>query len=203
MQNSVIDQARSKNSLAIITRGPAEGRPRTVRELQCAQQRFWTALAARTTERLNDSMVVEEALRIIHSEAAREIEVGRRLIFEAALEQADNTSTRIQGVVRHRQAKKASAARKPDLLTQAIEKIARRRPDINVSDLLVALKEISGPSQVIEEVDFETNAIYYRQSAVVRRSYSTTPLKHARFSGLKDRLSRAKRNIRGEKKRSP
>jgi uncharacterized protein YbcV (DUF1398 family) len=78
-------------------------------------------------------------------------------------------------------------ARKPDKLNEEIHQIVKRRPDISCEDLLAELKAREKVSSIVEVTTED----------VVLSDGKVVPL-----TGLKDRLSRAKKNMRGSANRA-
>lgn len=118
------------------------------------------------------------ALRMVLSELRRGVNVRSQLSLYEALEEAH-----LMGVDSHtEQARKGGRAKKTDALSQLIQSIVERNPRITVAQLAEQLKAQQGLG-IIADIDGTT----------ITFDRANGSLKEASVSGLKDRLSRAKK----------
>jgi hypothetical protein len=120
------------------------------------------------------------------SEAARGISIGN-WSFERAIDDAAKASA----FVKEQQARNAGRSKKTDALQELIVQIVRDNPKISESQLLVRLMAMEKLG-VIEDIDGEGDenpSIHFDQRG---------RCKEAAVSGLKDRLTRARKVVRNE-----
>lgn len=143
------------------------------------RNRAWAAEQAIFMEKwLKDPVLLQAAIAGVRREQDRFVPVYNQLPFEAHLAIAAD----IKAHVLKSRAKRGGSAKKADALQQLIEKLVGRNPDLSERDLGARLNRETYPT-VIEDVDEDT--IYYKGKKGA--------LKEAPLSGLKDRLSRAKK----------
>jgi hypothetical protein len=172
------------------------GRLCTPQQINERNREFWSKQSALMEQRLGDPDILTAALRDIEYEALR-LPVHYQKSFEEALEIAEHAQVRFQ-----RQAaktfqitfsKKGGAAPKPDALQNLILEIARRNPHITQTELLAELQNRT-PGSVVIDIDYNFGSIEFNNKNVQRSKF-------AAISGLKDRLSRAKKKLAKEEKR--
>ena len=171
---------------------PVRMAPRTIRELQTYYDHYWSVLGIQTSRRLEDCDVVADAMGIISSEMDREIEIAKRLTFEAALEQVDKTSQRVQKATLSRQGRKGRAARQPDSMTKLIEEIIRKRPSISGREVVEKLCNSFKIDPDVVDIDEEKRTIQYRQKSHFKGDVDLSTPKLVTFSAIKHRVSRIK-----------
>jgi hypothetical protein len=170
------------------------GRLRTLREINERNRQFWSDQSVLMEQRMADEDIVSVAMNDIHSECARQVPVYNQKSFEEALKIAADAKVRFQ---KHTAksfqtafSKKGGAAPKLDALQKLILEIARRNPHITQTELLDELENRERGSVVID-IDRQLGIIDFKNK-------SDRDGKLARISGLKDRLSRAKKKIAKE-----
>jgi hypothetical protein len=142
---------------------------------------FW-AEQNRKADRLQaNPWILRRVLSVIASEASRGVLLYSRIDFGAALSDADADRRSILEY----QGRRGGRARQLDPLQERIIEIVRRSPEIPENELLSRLRD-EAPGPVIEDVDEEEVSFKRRDGT----------LKSAPLSGLKDRLSRAKKLCR-------
>jgi hypothetical protein len=157
-----------------------EGR---IEAIQRGYEEFWEQQNRLLAERLDDPYLAKRALdEILPDEAARLIPVKCRLTLEAALERAEIERREVLSALgRHGRASRGS-----DALSQRIQAIVQRQPDISEPQLREMLAAGSGAHDTIVAIDDEV--IVFRDHDGQEKEVDT--------SGLKDRLSRIKKRFR-------
>lgn len=159
--------------------------PRLV-EINQKNSAFWANQNKRLSEQMADSDISNDANRLLNSEDARGVSIYSKLTFENAHEIAEQQIKKTLS----RFGNKGRTARGPDRLTELIESIVSRKPDISIDEMKGRLQSSVGGG-VITRISSgvpEDAEIYYLDHK--RREIS------ASLSGLKDRLSRAKKSFR-------
>lgn len=147
-------------------------------EINRQNAEFWAKQQARTEELMANPELADAAYKEIQDEQLRKVPVYWQRPLERVLEKLVALGAKLQSA----QARKSRRLRGPDPLTEHIEAIVRRRPNITEEGLFDALEAEAGISELIVEIDGKS--IIYEN----RHGH----LKKASISGLKDRLSRAK-----------
>ena len=142
---------------------------------------FWRDEKRQMERRMADDAVRERALEVIYGELCRRVPTYYQLSIEAALADAERAKHRFLS----QQARTGGKAGKADSLNELIGEIVQRRSTVTVPELLEFLRGGQGEG-TIQDIDEE--AIWF----TTRDGRS----KSAKISGLKDRLSRAKRDLR-------
>jgi hypothetical protein len=145
-----------------------------------ANAKFWHNQRQRAQERLTDGPVRETALEALHAEQLRQVPLFHRVSLEQALDDAERIGRRFLTA----QARKGGTASKTDALQQLIEKIVAERQNISLVELTKKL-EMCRIADTIEDIDEDTISFL-----------SNGHSKQARLTGLKDRLSRARKKHR-------
>jgi hypothetical protein len=171
---------------------------RTLQEINERNRQFWSEQSILMQPRMADEDVLSTAMNDIQCEGLRQVPVYNQKSFEEALEIAANAKVRFQ---RHAAksfqtafSKKGGAAPKLDALQTLILEIALKNPRITKTELLADLENRKLRSVVVD-IDYELGSIDFNNK-------NDRQLKSAPISGLKDRLSRAKKKITKEKKDS-
>jgi hypothetical protein len=150
----------------------------TLEELNQLHEAFWADQSALLRERMADGAVLDTAIEEIAAEARKGIApFGQSSIYEA-LANAQRVGRRFISQF----ARKGGRARKTDRLQTLIEQIVQDQPDISVRELEAKLRECQGIDP-IQEIDGDI--IFFTEA------HDRT--KRGKLSGLKDRLSRAKK----------
>lgn len=144
--------------------------------------KFW-ALKAREQERLmNNPALVESAMARVQSEFRRGVSVRNQISFEVALFEADGDRRRVA----RQSGRLGGKARKDDPLQEIVSRIVRETPKITCAELQRKLAQMQQPGGPIEDVDDDSISFVNAKG----RGYT------AKISGLKDRLSRARQNLK-------
>jgi hypothetical protein len=149
---------------------------------------FWDVQSKLRAERISSEAILEIAINDVRSETSK-VSIRLQKPFDQALADAEKTMNIVQSAF----SRKGGKAPKRDALQILIQDIVIQKPKITAGQLLYTLKSIRGAGTVTsieEESDVrggEPRMIHYVDD-------SRTP-KTASLSGLKDRLSRAKRKI--------
>ena len=154
------------------------------REINEHYGRFWEEQNALRDERIADEAIRETAFSRLSSEQER----GIPAYYQTPIEQLLADAARDKQRFLSHQARKGGRAKKSDALQQAIESLVRLYPDLTEAKLKAMLTRYRFPG-LIDDVDEDT--IWF-----VRPDGSKDGrLKGAPISGLKDRLSRAKKAL--------
>ena len=150
-------------------------------DINQANAEFWSRRRQLLQERLANAAICEIAFGTLQSEQFRQIPFLKCLSFEDALHGAEHASR----LVLARLARKGGTTRKPDALQGLIETIVTRRRDITLAELIIELHARQSVRDVIQDIDDDSVCFAANDGSKV-----------APLSGLKDRLSRAKKKIR-------
>jgi hypothetical protein len=157
----------------------------TLREINEQNRLFWEEQNELRDQRLADEDFRETAFARLSDEQARRVPLKSQLTLERALADAERDKKRILS----QQARKGGRAKKSDALQQAIESLVRLYPDITEAKVKDMLTRERYPG-LIDDVDEDT--IWFVQPDGSEEGR----LKKAPISGLKHRLSRAKRALK-------
>ena len=151
-----------------------------IAELNRRQRIFWDVQKAFADKRFANPNLLALALERIEREDKRFIPIYNQLTLEAALEEEEAAGAR-------HLARLGGQAEKTDALQELIEKIVEIEADISAKGLLQRLIAVSqAKTECVSDVIQEQ--VIFRKSG---GKLGTAPI-----SGLKDRLSRAKKKIR-------
>ena len=156
----------------------------TFRKMNKHHNLFWAEQNTLREQRMKDDAVREAALGRLFDEQKRNVPVRNQATIEYLLAVAEAEKRRFLS----QHARKGGQAKKTDALQQEIVKLVRRDPAITearLKDMLTSDRF----SELIVEFDEETISFQPGDSKHGR-------LKEARISGLKDRLSRAKKSLK-------
>ena len=174
------------------------GRLKTLREVNERSRQFWLAQSVRIERWMSDEAVLWSTIHNLEAQQLLRKAPGDQISFEKALADADE---RIYGVgrlfkqFRTNQSKKGGAATKTDGLRRLILEIVRKNRNITTPQLLDWL-ERHKEGTVVFEIDAATGLAEEKKRAIHFTERGTE--KSSPISGLKDRLSRAKRTIAKE-----
>jgi hypothetical protein len=153
----------------------------TLRQLNEIHRCFWEEQRQRLISRITDPDLLDAASEAMRDEQLRGVELKRRISIYAALEDAERARARFLAA----HSRKGGKAEKTDTLQTLIGDTVAQRPTITAPELLEALRRHVN-CHPIQEITKEF--IWFTD----RHGKS----KKARLTGLKDRLSRAKKNLR-------
>jgi hypothetical protein len=142
---------------------------------------FWQGQKVQMERRMADAVIRESAFELICAELQRRMPTRYQTPIELALAGSERLKYRFL----RQQARIGGKASKADPLNELIAEIVRRRPTVTEFELLQLLRQEQGIGK-IQDIDEE--AIWFATRG--------GGLKSAKISGLKDRLSRAKRHLR-------
>jgi hypothetical protein len=172
-------------------------RIRTLQELNEHNHQFWSEQSIIMEQRMADPDIINIAMSEIQSEYSRLVPVYYQRSFEEALELAAGAKARFQ---KHTAksfqtvfSKKGGAASKLDSLQKLILEIAGQNPHITQRKLFGELQKRT-PGSIVIDIDMKLGSIEFNNK-------SDQQQKIARISGLKDRLSRAKKKLAKEEKK--
>jgi hypothetical protein len=152
----------------------------TAVELNRRNKAFWRAQKIEMIRRMADETVRECAFDVLQSELHRGLPAYYQTPLEVALANSEHLKSRF---LRH-QARIGGRVSKADTLNELILEIVRRQPTVTEHDLLELLHQQQGLGKI---EDVEEEAIWFTSRG--------GRLKSAKVTGLKDRLSRAKRRM--------
>lgn len=142
---------------------------------------FWEGRSAISDKRAANPILMKIALGAMASEEMRKIPIRHWLSLDSQLEEADNARVTYRTLLNH----EASAAKRGDALQKFIRSAIKRKPGLNKDELLQQLRASCGIGSILsvtqEEIEFDG---------------PNGTIKSAPVSGLKDRLSRAKKSFR-------
>jgi hypothetical protein len=153
----------------------------TPQELNEINRRFWSKQRTLLAEGMADDVLRTTAFELMNDELCRGVPTKSQL----SIYQAFTNVTAIARQFRTEQARKGGKALKTDALHVLIEQIVSRRPNMTCPELIEQLQADTGIAP-IEDVDGD--AIHFTDH------YGRS--NQAPLTGLKDRLSRAKKKIR-------
>jgi hypothetical protein len=176
------------------------GRLRTLREVNEQNREFWLQQAGVIEKWMSDEAVFSSAMNDLQAQELLGTPLRLQKSLEKALADADE---RIHGAkrlfkrVRTDLARKGGAATKTDALQRLILEIVRKNRDITAPQLLAWLERHKAGT-AISDIDDQSEVA----AGEVRRIHFADrgKDKSAPISGLKDRLSSAKKKIAAEKK---
>lgn len=165
----------------------------TLKEMNELNRVFWNEQNKLTRERVEDPLFLKMLngelqcyrLGMVPGRYQKSIEQ----ILEGAAENKrsaiENCEPSIRQEAVREQARKAGRRKRPDALQRLIMSIVQTEGEITAPQLLDKLQEFPRPDPV-DDVDLDEDKIWYRNGP-------GKALKSAPISGLKDRLSRAKK----------
>ena len=154
---------------------------RTAADINESNRAFWARQNALMEQRMADDAVRQDALARVESESSRGVPINKQVSLVAALEEAETS----KGIFLSQFAGKGGRADKPDALQELIIEYARTVPTITERELREKLTRERHPEVIsdIEDGEIDFNDRDGRS-------------KSALVSGLKDRLSRARKKVR-------
>jgi transposase len=150
----------------------------TLADLSKLYGEFWAAQNVLLKKRMADPAIRETAFSYMRDEMKRQVPTRFQTSIYEAHEQAEHAKQRFLA----QQARKGGRAKKNDRLQEVIEEYLQRDPSLTIRGVESLLREHQG-IEPIQDIDNEF--IYFTSHC------NTT--KKAKLSGLKDRLSRAKK----------
>lgn len=166
---------------------------KSVADLDRHNKRFWKAQHWLVGKRIGVSEIAAAADALVQDEIKRGVPVGYRRSYELALRDAAVAIRAAMTAIKRGASRKAGSAKKGDQLTLLIRPIVAKHPEITLTELkkqLLAHQYFKGVIDVSEE------EILIEVKKGKRNQTISFPL-----SGLKDRLSRAKKEVRLAKSR--
>jgi hypothetical protein len=152
----------------------------TIKEINQLNMEFWADQDALLKERMADAAIRVTALEAMEAETLKGLPLYYQKSIYEALADADRARRRFMS----QHARKGGLAGKTDTLQELIERIVERNSPITLRALEAQLREHRG----IEPIqDFSKGTISFTKH--------DGRTKDAALSGLKDRLSRAKKKI--------
>ncbi len=170
----------------------ASGAPRTPQEINRRNQEFWPPQSQLRDRRMSDEVLFETATADMQSETLR-VPIKCQKSLEQALADAEKSKSTFQTAF----SRKGGRAPKCDPLQGLIREIVLAKPKITQGQLLRELKS-NRVAGVISKIDEQSDVKADEPKMIHFVEDDGTP-KTARVSGLKDRLSRAKKNIRANR----
>ena len=156
----------------------------SISEINERNQRFWENENMLSERRIKDPAIREVALRRLADEPLRGVPAYCQTTLEASLADAEYEKQRFLS----QQGRNGGQVKKSDALQQAISDLVRRDPNVTASELENMLTKERFPLIV----DLEDGKIYFTQPD----GSTDGRLKVTPISGLKDRLSRAKKILK-------
>jgi len=164
----------------------------TPSDLNRINAEFWEVESKKMEERMKDPVLREAAFARLRSERLRGVPVKSQMTLEAAFaaeEQAAlKSAVHVEARVVSNLARRAGSAEKVDALQSFINSVVEKRPKITGPELFEKIRAEVGSGGPI--VDLDKTRIWFVGAHDQSRS--------ATISGLKDRLSRAKRKMKSK-----
>jgi hypothetical protein len=154
----------------------------TLESINEANSLFWLKWRTRLDERMANPAIFETASEAWQAQQHRAVPLASQFSFETALEDADRVGHRFSKQL----ARKGGTARKADALQLLIEKIVTRQPDFSENQLLEKLEAYQGTRTIIQAIE----------DGIIHFTSNSGKHKEAPISGLKDRLTRARKKVR-------
>jgi hypothetical protein len=169
----------------------------TLEEINAHNRAFWAEQSLLREERLNDPLLVEVLDDELRSYVIRRVPAQHQESVERILERAKeikklvlaSTELSIRQDALKDQARKAGKCKGSDALQQLIVALVKKGPNITTARLLEKLEAELWPESVVEAI--EKGKVLFRGHSGSREFFKSAPI-----SGLKDRLSRAKKLLR-------
>jgi hypothetical protein len=167
----------------------------SLRRVNILNAEFWNHEREITSKRAADEGTCAWAMNLLKFEVLRGIPIEKQMTLDYALAQADS-----MGKVLFRNiASKGGRAPKKDALQILIDQIVEGNPDIQVPRLLYVLNGERGAGVVTEVPSRED---WYAGKGEIHFVEEDGREKMSPFSGLKHRLSRAKKKFRAKRARA-
>jgi hypothetical protein len=170
----------------------------TPTEINEINAKFWEVESKKAELRMSDPLVRDIALARVESDFKRYIPARYQISLEAALAEAEQSKRHFS--------RRGGRADKSDALQDFIIAVLRKRPKITVTLLLEKLKIAAQSGGAIEEVTNEEIAFVEPMNKRARRGATRegqggrepreSASRSAPISGLKDRLSRARKKLK-------
>jgi hypothetical protein len=159
---------------------PVAGDPITLSEIQRINKVLWREQAVLLEKGMADPVVRGIALEIMATEQRRGISVCEQLSIYTAL----TAAVCLKRKVLSDQGRKGGSAEKRDPLSKWLRELVRRDPQISEQECIEKLRSEKGLGLI---TDIDENFIYFATSEGKEKT--------AKLSGLKDRLSRARKEL--------
>jgi hypothetical protein len=153
----------------------------TISDLNRLNRDFWERERIYAESRMADATILKTGLELLNLDSQRGVPLCWQKPFEMALAEGE----RLKRLVMSQEGKKAGEAKKTDALQQVIVDVVRVRPDITSPQLRDYLRERCN-TPPLEGIDGD--AILFAGHGGRTGG--------APISGLKDRLTRAKKSLR-------
>jgi hypothetical protein len=187
--------AKREDNMILDGMTPAIRSPLTLQEINEQNCRFWGVRADICAKRMADESLCDFAIEYLRSDTKRGFSLRLQKSLDQALADAEMARDDFQVPFLAR----GGRARKCDALQRLILRIVRRKLNINNQQVLYRLKKEIGDGTIIS-IDGRSDVL----AGGVRKIHfydDNGTEKTARVSGLKDRLSRAKKNIRANRQK--
>jgi hypothetical protein len=159
------------------------GNPKII-AINARNKAFWAAESKELERRIQRPDWVKEAIHTLEDELRRMVPAKNTHSLESAIASAERTSDRFAGAQARIRGAAGGRSRRLDPLNELIEAAVSRRPAISCEELLGELKA-DAPGAIVEEVTAE----------MISYVAANGKLMEVPVSGLKDRLSRARKKI--------
>ncbi len=171
------------------SRTPLGNGPRTLEQINERHREFWPEQSTLMDQRMSDETIFKLAAIDMGSETMRQVPLKSQKTIEQALADAEMAKNTFQSAF----SRKGGRSSKSDALQSVIQEIVQENPKITQGQLLRELtrKQEAG---VVVSIDEEPDVLAGVGKMIHFVDEGETP-KKASVSGLKDRLSRAKRKI--------
>jgi len=170
--------------------------PAVLRKINKQNRDFWEKENELRDKRISIDVIFTIATNEMRSETSRGVSARAQKTFELALADAENTLQ----LVRNDFSRKGGKKHKSDSLQDLILKLVRENTRITGNQLLEKLEDQSGDG-IISSVDGWSDVLAGETRNILYFDEHTQKDKTAPLSGLKHRLSRAKKCIRAKQQK--
>lgn len=157
------------------------------REMNIHHRSFWEAEAVKFRGRAERPALIAAALRRVQDEQLRRVPVTSQKDLGAFLADVERELAEFSQMSARERGANGGRSRKPDALNLIIESLVAKRPRVSLAQLLDSLKQHEGLGVISDIADNEIGYVTKGHSKVIR------------VSGLKDRLSRARKKAAPKK----
>jgi hypothetical protein len=165
--------------------------PTALRRINEQKRRFWSQQSELRELQMSNDAVVKIATNDVRSEAERRLPVAWHKTFEQALADAESA----QRIAQEHFSRRGGKLSKRDSLQKLILRIVGKNPTITTVELLRELRKHDGLG-TIYSIDGKSPLLNGKGRMIHYFDDSLQKEKTAPLSGLKDRLSRAKKYSR-------
>jgi hypothetical protein len=162
--------------------------PSALAKINERNRQFWLKQSELLGRRIQEAALHEIAMNELSAEAAMRVPVRNRKSLEQILARAEKSKTIFQRAF----SRNGGKASKPDALHRVIIEIVLNEPDINPRQLLHKIRKMAKDGHPVVSLVGQKSGLICDQAEQIHFK-DNGKLQMAPVSGLKDRLSRAKK----------